>query len=95
MLKRIFHYLKLILQNVLFLVYNIYPRNVKELIVFLNKFISVLISLKIAFLLFCLFVCLFPDKVSLCSPGYPGNHSVDQAGLELRNLPASAPKCWD
>ncbi|GAB1294510.1 Tripartite motif-containing protein 43C [Apodemus speciosus] len=28
--------------------------------------------------------------VSLCIPGCPGTHSVDQAGLELRNLPASA-----
>jgi hypothetical protein len=28
--------------------------------------------------------------VSLCSLGCPGTHSVDQAGLELRNLPASA-----
>jgi hypothetical protein len=28
--------------------------------------------------------------VSLCSPGCPGTHSVDQAGLELRNLLASA-----
>jgi hypothetical protein len=26
----------------------------------------------------------------LCSPGCPGTHSVDQAGLELRNPPASA-----
>jgi hypothetical protein len=26
----------------------------------------------------------------LCSPGYPGTHSVDQAVLELRNPPASA-----
>jgi hypothetical protein len=26
----------------------------------------------------------------VCSPGCPGTHSVDQAGLELRNLPASA-----
>jgi hypothetical protein len=33
---------------------------------------------------------LFRDKVSLCSPGCPGTHSVDQAGLELRNPPASA-----
>jgi hypothetical protein len=33
----------------------------------------------------------FPrDRVSLCSPGCPGTHSVDQAGLELRNPPASA-----
>ncbi|GAB1286366.1 Dipeptidyl peptidase 4 [Apodemus speciosus] len=30
------------------------------------------------------------DRVSLRSPGCPGTHSVDQAGLELRNLPASA-----
>jgi hypothetical protein len=28
--------------------------------------------------------------VSLYSPGCPGTHFVDQAGLELRNLPASA-----
>jgi hypothetical protein len=32
----------------------------------------------------------FWDSVSLCSPGCPGTHTVDQAGLELRNLPASA-----
>jgi hypothetical protein len=30
------------------------------------------------------------DRVSLCSPGCPVTHSVNQAGLELRNLPASA-----
>jgi hypothetical protein len=38
------------------------------------------------------FVCLFvfQDRVSLYSPGCPGTHFVDQAGLELRNLPASA-----
>jgi hypothetical protein len=41
-----------------------------------------------------LFVCLFfRDRVSLCSPDCPGTHSVDQAGLELRN-PLSS-KCWD
>jgi hypothetical protein len=45
---------------------------------------------------FFLFVCLFwfglvfRDRVSLCSPGCPGTHSVDQAGLEIRNPPASA-----
>jgi hypothetical protein len=32
----------------------------------------------------------FRDRVFLYSPGYPGTHSVDQAGLELRNPPASA-----
>jgi hypothetical protein len=43
----------------------------------------------------CLFVCLvwylvFRDRVSLYSSGCPGTYSVDQAGLELRNLPPSA-----
>ena len=36
------------------------------------------------------FFFFFGDRVSLCSPGYSGTHSVDQAGLELRNPPASA-----
>jgi hypothetical protein len=37
--------------------------------------------------LFCLF---FRGRVSLGSPGCPGTHFVDQAGLELRNPTASA-----
>jgi hypothetical protein len=36
------------------------------------------------------FFLVFRDRVSLCSPGCPGTHFVDQAGLELRNPPASA-----
>jgi hypothetical protein len=32
----------------------------------------------------------FQDRISLCSLGCPGTHFVDQAGLELRNLPAPA-----
>jgi hypothetical protein len=43
----------------------------------------------VIFFLFCLFF-VFRDKISLCSPGCPGTHSVDQAGPELRNPPASA-----
>jgi hypothetical protein len=39
---------------------------------------------------FVLFCFVFWDRVSLCSPGCPGTHFVDQAGLELRNPPASA-----
>jgi hypothetical protein len=46
-------------------------------------------------LTFCLFGFFFffffsRDRVSLYIPGCPGTHSVDQAGLELRNSPASA-----
>jgi hypothetical protein len=32
----------------------------------------------------------FRDRVSLYSPGCPSTHFVDQAGLKLRNPPASA-----
>jgi hypothetical protein len=32
----------------------------------------------------------FQDRVSLYSLGCPGTHFVNQAGLELRNLSASA-----
>jgi hypothetical protein len=39
--------------------------------------------------LFC-FLFVFGDRVSLCIPGCPGTHFVDQAGLKLRNPPASA-----
>ena len=45
------------------------------------------------FFFFCLFLFLFLfflDRVSLYSPGCPGTNFVDQAGLELRNLPVSA-----
>jgi hypothetical protein len=43
------------------------------------------------YLLFCFVLfCFFRDRVSLYSPGCPGTHFVDQAGLKLRNLPASA-----
>jgi hypothetical protein len=40
--------------------------------------------------IFSFFLLVFRGRVSLCSPGCLGTHSVDQAGLELRNLPASA-----
>jgi hypothetical protein len=38
---------------------------------------------------FFLFFLFYRDSVSLYSPGCPGTHFVYQAGLELRNLPAS------
>ena len=40
----------------------------------------------------CLFVCLFVFETGfLCiALGCPRTHFVDQAGLELRNMPASA-----
>jgi hypothetical protein len=31
----------------------------------------------------------FQDKISLCCPGCPVTHLLDQAGLKLRDLPAS------
>ena len=43
----------------------------------------------VVFVLVFLFCFVFQDRVSLNSPGCPGTLSVDQAGLELRNPPAS------
>ena len=45
------------------------------------------------FVFFCTFLfhfILFQDKVSLCRPSCPRTHSVDKAGLEIRDLSASA-----
>jgi hypothetical protein len=46
-------------------------------------------SLFVCFVFF-LFCFVFRDRFSLCSPGCPGTHFVDQVGLELRNPLASA-----
>ena len=43
----------------------------------------------ISFFLSFFFFLVFRDRVSLYSPGCSGTHFVDQAGLELRNPPAS------
>lgn len=40
-------------------------------------------------------VFVFEDKVSLCSPGYPGIPIVDPAGLKLRDLSGSASQVLD
>jgi hypothetical protein len=57
----------------------------------IHSFISLDIYFScLIFKFFFLFFLVFRDRVSLYSPGCPGTHSVDQAGLELRNLPASA-----
>jgi hypothetical protein len=46
-------------------------------------------SLFVLFIFFVCFVFCFWDRVSLYSSDCPRTHSEDQAGLELRNLPAS------
>jgi hypothetical protein len=53
--------------------------------------IAYLIYLLIKKNFFAFFFFWFFETGFLCvAPGCPGTHSVDQAGLELRNLPASA-----
>ena len=47
-------------------------------------------STLLTFVLFCLLFLFFRDRVSLYNSGCPGTHFIDQAGLELRNPPASA-----
>jgi hypothetical protein len=62
-----------------------------------GAFLTVVSSLQLSplsyfflLILFFYFFFFLRDRVSLCSPGCPGTYFVDQAGLELRNLPASA-----
>jgi hypothetical protein len=57
---------------------------------FLRQAFLLLLLLLLLFFFFFFFFFFFRDRVSLCSPGCPGTHIVDQAGLELRNPPASA-----
>jgi hypothetical protein len=52
--------------------------------------LAAFLSLSCPWFFFFFFFLVFRDCVSLCSPDCPGTHSVDQAGLELRNPPASA-----
>ena len=54
--------------------------------------ISVLCGLFVYFLIcvYGLIFGFFRDRNSLYAPGCPGTHSVDHAGLVLRNLPTSA-----
>lgn len=47
---------------------------------------AVFFYLYIIYIFVFVFVC---DKMSLYSPGWPGTGSVDQAGFELRDPPAS------
>ena len=44
----------------------------------------------IIIIIIIIIITVFQDRVSLCTLGCPGTHSVDQAGLEPRNLSASA-----
>ena len=49
------------------------------------RYMPVMLVLASSLLLF-----VFQDRVSLCSTGYPGTHSVDQAGLQIRDSADSA-----
>lgn len=54
-----------------------------------------LVVLLLVFDLLLVFVCCC-DRVILCSPGYPGTSSVDQAGPNLTNICLPLPpECRD
>jgi hypothetical protein len=54
------------------------------------KHLHTLVLVCFGFGFFFFFFLILRNRVSLCSPGCPGTHFVDQTGLKLRNLPASA-----
>jgi hypothetical protein len=65
--------------------------NIVLIVIYLSLFPLEIAGLGFSVCLFvCLFVCFCWDRVSLYSPGCPGTHFVDKAGLELRSPPASA-----
>jgi hypothetical protein len=51
--------------------------------------VGFVVVLVVDFVVVVVVLFVFRDNVSLCSPGCPGTHFVDQAGLELRDPPAS------
>jgi hypothetical protein len=55
-----------------------------------NRIYTYIFVVVVVLFCFLLLFCFFQDRVSLWSPGCPGTHFVDQAGLKLRNQPASA-----
>jgi hypothetical protein len=57
------------------------------ILLFLYFYIFYFILFYFILFYFILFYFIFRPRVSLCSPGCPGTHAVDQAG---QNLPASA-----
>jgi hypothetical protein len=59
------------------------------IIIYLIVLSTIVCSLFLSF-----FFLAFQDRVSLCSPDCHGTHSVDQAGLELRNLPVLGLKAY-
>ena len=85
-LNEVFHLLLTVIQKKYEIVF------VKIIVSLCQRPLLNIFFLFLCFLFFFLFFFsfFFRDRVSLCSPGCPGTHSVDQAGLELRNLPASA-----
>jgi hypothetical protein len=67
--------------------------NYSSLLFNTKEYLTSLNIVCVQFFCYCFFVLFglaFRDRVSPCSPGCPGTHSVDQAGLEPRNSPASA-----
>jgi hypothetical protein len=70
----------------------VHTGNVEHVFVYLLAVVCISSPVTSFFFFFSfLFSCLvFRGKVFLNGPGCPGTHSVDQADLELRNLPASA-----
>jgi hypothetical protein len=79
------------MQSAPFHVSELHLKIKENYLTFIIYHLSFIYLLFIIFILFLFYLFIFFwDRVSLYSPGCPGTHSVDQAGLELRNLPASA-----
>jgi hypothetical protein len=75
----------IVIKKIIFTPPSILPYS--SALTYLSNFVSYLLLL---LLIIIIMIGLFQDSISLCSAGCPGTYSVDQAGLEHRDLPASA-----
>jgi hypothetical protein len=64
--------------------------HLQEAVLMLSTVLQLVLFILFIYLFIYSFILVFQDRVSLCSPDCPRTHSVDQAGFELRNPPASA-----
>ena len=71
---------------------------IQDFISCVPEFLQIVIILAYCFVIYHLsfsFSLIFQDRVFMSSSEYSGTCSVDQAGLELRDLPVTPPECWD
>jgi hypothetical protein len=61
------------------------PQELQEVMKIVIRSVNFVCSFVVVFVFVFVFI-FFRDRVSLCSPGYPGTHSIAQAGFKLTEI---------